>query len=55
MPRQTVERELTERDWKAFYLVWTLLGEISAHGHKALETFIDAMCEQRNARKESPK
>jgi len=41
------DREMTERDWKAFYLVFTLLGEISAHGARALDTFIDAMVEMR--------
>jgi len=43
------ERTLTERDWKALYLVMKLMQQIVFHGAQALDTFIDAMIEIRAA------
>lgn len=40
-------RTMTKRDWQALHLAWTLCREIVVHGHKALDTFIDAMIESR--------
>lgn len=36
-------RTMTKDDWKAFYLVYRLLGEISAHGKDAILPFATAM------------